>query len=142
MVAARTVGAQDGYVVFVDEELSDVLRMHEESVLAALAELSGVQIVWFDDFYDGPIDGLARWDRREFWFVAVYPVDRRPRRYVLHEISAAEIEAASALHGQLGEYEAAARDGRVTSAQEGAWGQAWASRPDHRNAQAVGWFTG
>jgi hypothetical protein len=116
--------------------------MHEESVLAALVELSGVQIVWFDDFYDGPIDGLARWDRREFWFAAVHPIDRSPRRYVLHELSAAELEAASALHRQLDAYAAAVRDGHVTSAQEAAWSQAWASRPDHRNAGAVGWFTG
>lgn len=109
--------------------------------MAGLVELSGVEVLWFDDFYDGAIDGLARWEGREFWFAAVYPHDRRPRRYVLHEISAADVEAASALHGLLGEYADAARQGRLDSMQERAWSQAWASRPDYRRAPAVGWFS-
>ncbi|MCO1618065.1 hypothetical protein AB0F93_31845 [Micromonospora tulbaghiae] len=123
------------------EEPDEDLLMHEESVLAGLVELSGVEILWCDDFYDGAIDGLARWDGREFWFAGVYPLDRRPRRYVLHEISAMDVEAASALHRLLGENADAARHGRLDSTQERAWSQAWASRPDYRRAPAVGWFS-
>ncbi|MEH1166460.1 hypothetical protein V6V47_13840 [Micromonospora sp. CPCC 205539] len=123
------------------EEPDEDLLMHEESVLARLSELSGVEILWCDDFYDGDIDGLARWEEREFWFAGVYPLDRRPRRYVLHEIRASDVEAASALHRRLGAYADAARHGRLDSTQEHAWDQVWASRPDYRRAPAVGWFT-
>ncbi|RZT77835.1 hypothetical protein EV382_1000 [Micromonospora violae] len=125
----------------VPEEPDEYFLMHEESVLASLVELSGVEILWCDDFYDGAIDGLARWDGREFWFAGVYPLDHRPRRYVLHEIRAVGVEAASALHRQLGAYAEASRHGRLDSTQERAWGQVWASRPDYRGAPAVGWFT-
>jgi hypothetical protein len=114
--------------------------MHDESALARLTELSGVEILWFFDFYDGAIVGLARWEGREFWFAGVHPLDRRPRRYVLHEISAADVHAASALHRRLAAYADAARRGLLDSAQERAWGRAWASRPDYRRAPAVGWF--
>ena len=42
------------YRVRVDERSDGILRMHEEPVLTGLVEMSGVQILWFDDFYDTP----------------------------------------------------------------------------------------
>ncbi|WP_371408310.1 hypothetical protein OG423_20610 [Micromonospora zamorensis] len=59
----------------------------------------------------------------------------------LHEISAGDVEAASALHRLLGEHADAARHGPLDSTQERAWSQVWASRPDYRRVPAVGWFT-
>jgi hypothetical protein len=46
--------------------------MHDDpAVLQGLIELVGVQIVEVLDFYDEPLDGLARYEGRDYWFSAV-----------------------------------------------------------------------
>ena len=57
-------------------------------------ELVGVEILFFDEFYDGPLDGLARHNERELWFC----IDRatewlleRPRRYLAYELAQNEL---------------------------------------------------
>lgn len=122
-------------------ELEDDLPMHEEAALEGLRPLSGVEIMWCEDYYDGEIDGLARWQGREYWFARVYPIDRWPHRYVLHEISIAELDALWASHRRLEALTGAARHGRPDQRQRAEWKREWASRPDHRGARPVGWFT-
>ena len=70
--------------------------MHPSSRLAGLTELSGVRMLWFSGWYDGPVTGLAQHDDRECWFVMVTDDggdqwDFDPRVYVLHELPQAEI---------------------------------------------------
>jgi len=71
--------------------------MHTARDLVGLSELTAVYILWFDDWYDGPRSGLARYQDREFWFAAVeLAADddwRGPRRHILHVID--EDEAAA-----------------------------------------------
>jgi hypothetical protein len=45
--------------------------MHPSSRLAGLTELSGVRMLWFSGWYDGPVTGLAQHNDRECWFVMV-----------------------------------------------------------------------
>jgi hypothetical protein len=42
------------------------------SDLANLEELTGVEKLWFADHYDGPVDGLASFRDREYWYSAVW----------------------------------------------------------------------
>ena len=39
------------------------------SSLSGLPELTGVRKVWFSDWYDGPLTGIALYECREYWFV-------------------------------------------------------------------------
>jgi hypothetical protein len=41
---------------------------HPTSRLAGLTELTGVEELWFSDWYDGPITGLAAYREHEYWF--------------------------------------------------------------------------
>jgi hypothetical protein len=114
--------------------------MHlDAAVLHGLAQLAGVQIVDVLDQYDGPLDGLARYRDREYWFSAVPEwIIRRvepfqPRVYVLHEIT---VEQASQVH---------AESLRLTEFADGqgsrdAWRQAWESRSTFDAALPIGWF--
>ena len=56
-------------------------------------ELDGVEIVWFEEFYDGPLTGVARFDSRLYWFTPASEtwVYERPRRFVLRELSESEL---------------------------------------------------
>jgi hypothetical protein len=64
--------------------------MHRLSDLRDLDELEDVRLLWFCDYYDGPVAGLALFAGREYWFSAVWDEQgddwtERPRRYTLHE---------------------------------------------------------
>jgi hypothetical protein len=64
--------------------------IHDRAVLDGLAELHGVEIQWFSDWYDGPVDGLAAYNGLDHWFAAVFEPDMRdwhPREYVLHPLT-------------------------------------------------------
>jgi hypothetical protein len=64
--------------------------------LADLPELRGVRMVWFSDWYDGPITGLAAYEGREHWFVMVTDDDGEhwdfdPRIYLLHQLTPEQV---------------------------------------------------
>ncbi|MFC8298068.1 hypothetical protein [Micromonospora orduensis] len=53
--------------------------MHDSSVLDGLTEMTGVQMLWFAVLHEGPLDGLALLDGREYWFIGVADEQRRSR---------------------------------------------------------------
>jgi hypothetical protein len=61
-----------------------------------VVELQGVEILWPNEFYDGPLDGLASYAGRQLWFVAVG--SQEGRRFSVHELTAAELEEEWRLH--------------------------------------------
>jgi hypothetical protein len=72
--------------------------------IANLPELFNVRMLWFSDWYDGPITGIATWEGDEYWFVMV-PDDSPggtwdfdPRVYVLHRLTLAQLSDAWAAH--------------------------------------------
>lgn len=131
--------------------------MHDSSVLDGLAELTGVQVLWFGDYYDGPLDGLALYDGREYWFIAVAdehgnPEDQRWRRYVLHAISDEQVQAEWVEHrefvavvggpGCMHKPACARGPGNADAAADWYRAHPWDMRPDHASAPAFGWFRG
>ena len=56
----------------------------------------GVRLLWDHDWWDGPVSGLAEFEGNEYWYEAVWDPERddwsHPRRYVLRELTAAELE--------------------------------------------------
>ncbi len=50
-------------------------------------------MLWHNDWYDGPLEGLATFDGSEYYFRVDTEdwVDQTPRRYVLIELSAEEL---------------------------------------------------
>jgi hypothetical protein len=66
-----------------------------------MEELIGTEILWFDEFYDGAVDGLARHGQREFWFCvddsSVTWFSDRPRRYFAFELTEDELATVSSV---------------------------------------------
>jgi hypothetical protein len=63
--------------------------------------LQGVEPVWITDYWDGPLQGLARYEGRLHWFeVESFNIDdpSAMRTYVLYPLSDQEIAAEEALH--------------------------------------------
>jgi hypothetical protein len=107
-------------------------------VLVGLGELVGVEIVWELDFYDGPVDGLARFDGREWWFLAVAErsggaVPSSPRVFVLHELTVEQVRQAWVEHERFTAFAAGQGDRE-------AWASAWDARHDFSASPAAGWF--
>jgi hypothetical protein len=110
----------------------------DPAVLSGLLQLDGVQIVAVMDFYDGPLDGLARKDGHDYWFAAVPEWIRdsqpsEPRVMVLHEITAEQAAQVRAEHRQLAAFAQGEGDRE-------AWAQAWEARATFDHAPAIGWF--
>jgi hypothetical protein len=77
--------------------------MHAPPRLTGLAELTRVRILWFSDWYDGPVTGLAVHDASEYWYVMVTEDhgehwDFDPRIYVLHRLTPEELAVAWDAH--------------------------------------------
>jgi len=74
--------------------------IHNRAVLDGIPQLHGVRLLWFNEWYDGPVDGLAEYDGREHWFADIddYQHTWPERRYVLHPISSEEAAHEWALH--------------------------------------------
>ncbi|MEV4481834.1 hypothetical protein [Micromonospora coxensis] len=111
---------------------------HDPAILQGLPQLVGVQLVEVLDFYDGPLDGLALYREREYWFSAVPEWIRdaepsEPRPLVLHEITAQQAAQVRAESRQFDVF--ANGDGN-----EDDWQQAWDTRSTYDEAPAVGWF--
>lgn len=128
--------------------------IHDRAALDGLPELHGVQMLWFDDWYDGPTCGLAAYEGREYWFAAVAEPDTRQwhaRRYVLQPLSAEQLAREWAEH-----IECTARTGLAGCMHQPACptppdGEAdldgwWRDHPDpdtwrYLEIRPVGWFT-
>ena len=64
--------------------------------------LSGIEILWSDEFYDGAVDGLARYGMRELWFCVDSSrttwFSERPRRYLAYELTKDELARVHAVY--------------------------------------------
>jgi hypothetical protein len=53
--------------------------------VAVPGELDGVRLLWHNDYWDGPVSGLAEYHGKEYWFQAIWDVEaddwEHPRRY-------------------------------------------------------------
>ena len=78
--------------------------LHPTSRLSGLRELTGVRKVWFSDWYDGPLTGVAHYEGREYWYVMVTNDgegghrDFEPRVYVLHRLTGEQLADAWESH--------------------------------------------
>jgi hypothetical protein len=97
-----------------------------------------VRIVWCEEWYDGPLTGVADHDGGQYWFTPLAEDwhRERPRRYVLRRLPAAEASA-------LGE--------RMSDARAMPPGEYWAKYHtedrdeggyQQHDGEAVGWFIG
>lgn len=67
--------------------------------MGPVCELKGVQVVWFRDWYDGPLDGVAHFEGRDYWFNATDDwVNDRPRRFVLIDAPQADLNRERVAH--------------------------------------------
>ncbi|WCN80998.1 hypothetical protein [Micromonospora sp. LH3U1] len=107
---------------------------HDPAGPHGLPQLVGVQIVEVLDFYDGPLDGLARYEGREYWFSAGPDwVPAQPRPLILHVITA---EQADQVRAQARQFMAFAADGGNGDA----WERAWEARSTYEQEASIGWF--
>jgi hypothetical protein len=112
--------------------------MHEPSVLEGLPELVGVRVVFELDWYDGPLDGVAEYNGRQWWFTAVSDrvgssVPSCPRVLVVHEVTQDQVRQAEVEADQFRAF----AQGR---GEPGAWEAAWDARMTYDDAPAIGWF--
>ncbi|MEV6968645.1 hypothetical protein AB0M47_26370 [Hamadaea sp. NPDC051192] len=126
--------------------------IHPRTILDDLPRLVGVRMLWFDDWYDGPVEGLAEYEGREYWFADVddFEYTWPQRRYVLHPISPEQAAAEWALHrecqartGPAGCCHQPACPGPDGPADLEGW---WRDHPEpssssHVAVPPVGWFT-
>jgi hypothetical protein len=130
--------------------------VHAASRLRGLSELTDVHKVWFSDWYDGPITGVALHDGREYWFVMVTNDDGgghwdfEPRVYVLHRLSGEQLAQAWEMHRDFAAAGfpgclhsepcpiAGARSTEVSAALRDRWPPEL--EDGYVNAPAVGWF--
>jgi hypothetical protein len=134
--------------------------VHTLRVLSGLAELHGVRMLWFGDYYDGPVSGMAAYDGHECWFAAVWDERAgnwtdRPRLYVLHQLTdeqrAAEWDRHRSFAARVGGpgvgclHEPPCPSRPLTSEEERRrWYKEWPpeQQPDHLDAPVIGWFAG
>jgi hypothetical protein len=143
----RAAGASPG---------SMVDTVHAASSLSGLPEVTEVRKIWFSDWYDGPLTGVAMYEGREYWFVMVTNDDHgghwdlEPRVYVLHRLTDEQLAQAWDMHRSFAEagfpgclhsppcISAAPAGGEMLEALRDRW------PPEHEdgylNAPAVGWF--
>jgi hypothetical protein len=129
--------------------------VHAVSRLSGLSELTEVRKVWFSDWYDGPLTGVALHEGREYWFVMVTNDDGEqwdfePRVYVLHLLTGEQLAQAWEMHRSFAEAGipgclhsppctvADAAGGEMLEALRDRWPPE--HEDDYMNTPAVGWF--
>jgi hypothetical protein len=62
--------------------------------------LDGVEPQWHEDWWDGPLSGVARWHERDFWFrpAIVAELDELPRLYELVDLPPSAMAKVRATH--------------------------------------------
>jgi hypothetical protein len=129
--------------------------VHAASRLSGLPELSEVRKVWFSDWYDGPLTGVALYEGHEYWFAMVTNDDGEhwdfePRVYVLHRLTGEQLAQAWEMHRSFTEagipgclhsppcVVASAAGDEMLEALRDRW------PPEHEdgymNAPVIGWF--
>ena len=126
--------------------------IHTRAILDGLPRLRGVRILWFNDWYDGPVDGVAEFEGLEYWFADIDDFQHTwpARRYVLHPICKEQATAEWTLHREcqlrtgLGGCCQPACPGPVEgTADLASWWRDYPDphSPDYVTVPPVGWFT-
>ncbi len=122
-----------------------------------LPELNGVRVIWFSDWYDGPVTGLAEYDGHEYWFVMVVNEggetwDFEPRVYILHRLTPDQLAqewdahrdfAAARIPGCMHSPPCPSDSPDDREALATLW-ERWPSEreDEYQEADAIGWFSG
>jgi len=125
--------------------------VHAASRRLGLPELHGVRKLWFSDWYDGPVTGIARHGGDEYWFAMVTDDDPfGPRVYLLHHLAAEQMADAWRMHRSFAaagfpgclHSPACATSGDATTATVDALRRRWPPELDdvYSSSPAVGWF--
>jgi hypothetical protein len=111
--------------------------------VAADVELHNVEILFFFDWYDGPLSGVARYGGAEYWFEAegredeTFALKIEDRRLFLYPISADEL-AEEAFWQRL--YEKYVRDKPESEKWKFYDPYEKRKKPDHASREPIGWF--
>lgn len=94
------------------------------------------KILWYHDYYNGPLSGVAVVAGEKCWYTCVDDDDPRGRRYTLHTLSPEEIETLTEHHTRFVEHVARPQT---------EWHKFydWAKGsplPDYSKNAAIGWF--
>jgi hypothetical protein len=158
-VADVAIGGSRNAAVKVAGSLNSTVDIvHAASRLTGLPELAEVRKVWFSDWYDGPVTGVALYEGREYWFVMVTNDDGggghwdfEPRVYVLHRLTGEQLAQAWDMHRSFAKagfpgclhsppctVADAAIDGEMREALRDRWPPE--SEDDYKNGPVAGWF--
>jgi hypothetical protein len=73
-----------------------------------MADLGPVMVLWIDDWWDGPVEGMASFEGRDCWFRAIFDAEEdewtSPRRCRLYELSDDERTRLWAMHRRWEEF--------------------------------------
>lgn len=60
-------------------------------------EAKGVRLLWFEDYWDGPLSGVCEWNDKKYWFSNLDP-HLRAYHYSMREMDKAEWAARKEIH--------------------------------------------
>jgi hypothetical protein len=114
------------------------------SAVAQHRRLRDVELLFFVDWYDGPLSGVARYAGTEYWFAAAGPDDDgfapRPedRRFFLYPINADELADEEGWHRLYEQHVA----GDKPESEKWRFYEPYEARqqPDYSSRDAIGWF--
>jgi hypothetical protein len=115
-----------------------------------------VRYLWFSDFWDGPMSGMALYNGQPYWFEMVEENREYPngfyRRFGLFEMSPEEIEEETRWHNlfreKVGEHTTYNMEGKEVNAPmkpSEMWKEFYEPyqkrpKPDYLNHPVIGWF--
>jgi hypothetical protein len=119
-----------------------------------VAELpaAAVRVLWVDDFYDGPLSGIAEWEGRRFRFEmtdrSVLGQDDGPRRYWLIALSPEQLKEEErwqdlfCTHVWTGFDYSGRPENRAPASEHSKFYESYAARaaPNYSGNEVVGWF--
>jgi hypothetical protein len=114
-----------------------------------------VRYLWYSDFWDGPMSGMALYNGQPYWFEMVEENEEDHgfyRRFGLFELSPEEIEAETRWHNlfreKVGDHTTFKADGKVLQGElksREMWTEFYEAyqkrpKPDYLNHPVIGWF--
>lgn len=74
--------------------------LHEYDLLPWIEVHTEAKILYYSDYYDGPMTGMLLWNGKKYWFEMYKHFDdwNAPRRYVVLEISEEDLQEEEARH--------------------------------------------
>ena len=113
---------------------------------------AAVRVLWVDDFYDGPLSGIAEWEGRRFRFEmtdrSTLGREDGPRRYWLIALSPGQLKEEErwqdlfCTHVWTGFDYSGRPENRAPASEHSKFYEAYAARavPDYSGNEVAGWF--